>query len=88
MGEAAAGAPIFFRHRGAQQTGRTRFCPDVALIHAGVVPAVDVRGVFVADETPRLLLEQNEVLGHPRRPRNVEGIHSERFPDDSGFWAQ
>ena len=75
MGEGAAGAAIFLRHRGAQQTGLAGLGPDLALVHAFFVPAVDMGSEFVGDEAPRLLFEQDEVLGHPRRPRKIEGIH-------------
>ena len=37
-----------------------------------------MRHEFVGDEAPRLLFEQDEVLAHPRRPREIEGVHTMR----------
>ena len=65
VGEAAAGAAVFLRHRGTQQAGLARLGPHVALVHALLVPAVDMRCELGLYETPRLLLEEHEVLGHP-----------------------
>ena len=75
MREAAAGAAVFLRHRGAQQAGLAGLGPDLALVHAGLVPAVEMGDEFVGDEAPRLLLEQDEVLAHPGRARKIEGSH-------------
>ena len=69
MREGAAGAAIFLRHGGAEQAGRAGLGPDVAVVHAVFVPAVDMGGEFVGNEAPRLLLEQDQVLGHPGRAR-------------------
>ena len=75
MGEAATGTAIFLGHRRAQQAGDASLGPHLAVVDAGRVPAVDMGDEFIGDEAPRLLLEQDQVLAHPRRPRNVEGIH-------------
>jgi len=80
MGETAAGAAVFFRHRRAQKTGFTGLGPHLAVVHAGRVPAVDVGDEFIGDEAPRLLFEQDQVLGHPGRARQIDGSHGGAWP--------
>ncbi len=75
MRERAAGAAVFLRHGGAEQAGAAGLGPDLAVIHARLVPAVDMRGEFIADEAPRLLFEQDEVFAHPGRARQSKGVH-------------
>ena len=75
MREGAAGPAIFFRHGGAEQAGRARLGPDVAVVDAVLVPAVDMGDEFVGDEAARLLFEQDEVFAHPGRAREIEGVH-------------
>ena len=75
MREGAAGAAVFLRHRRAEQAGRAGLGPDLAVVHAGFVPAVEMRHEFVGDEAPRLLFEQDEVFGHPGRAREIECVH-------------
>jgi hypothetical protein len=83
MRKCAAGAAILLRHGGAQQAGRSGLGPDLALINAGLVPAVDLRREFVGDEPTRLLLEQHKVFAHPGRAREIERVHVHRAFDDS-----
>jgi hypothetical protein len=75
MREGAARPAIGFRHRGAQQAGRARPGPHLALIHALVMPAVDMRGELRPHEAAGLLFQQDEILGHPGRTRDVEDGH-------------
>ena len=42
MREGAAGAAIFLRHRRAEQPGFASLVPDLAVVDAGLVPAIDV----------------------------------------------
>ena len=80
MREGAAGAAIFLRHRGAEQTGRAGLGPHLALVHAVLVPALEMRHELGSDEAARLLLEQHEVLGHPGRAGKIENVHGESSP--------
>jgi hypothetical protein len=75
MREGAARAPILFRHRGAEETGGARLGPRLALIHALLVPALQVRREFALHEAARLLLEQHHVLGHPGGAGKIDGRH-------------
>jgi hypothetical protein len=75
--KAATGAAVLLRHRRAKESGRTGFRPDLAVIHALLVPAVQVRHILGRDEAPCLLLEQHEILGHPAGTREVEDVHDE-----------
>ena len=75
VGEAAAGAAIFLRHRSAQQPGRAGLGPDLAVVHAGLVPAIEMRNELRIDEAARLLFEQHDVFGHPGGTGNVERGH-------------
>ena len=53
--------------------------PDLVQTSRSYMPFSCQRSIwgseFVGDEAPRLLFEQDEVLGHPLRPRKIEGIH-------------
>ena len=73
--EGAADAAIFLRDGGAKQPGRAGLGPHLALIHALLAPALDMRREFRADEAPRLLFEQRQVLGHPGRSGKIERVH-------------
>src|SRR6185503_4006154 len=55
--------------------GLARLRPNLARVHALFVPAVEVRGEFVADEAARLLLEQHQIFAHPGRAWEIEGFH-------------
>ena len=79
--EGAASAAVFLRHRGAQQARRAGLGPDGAVIHALLVPAVEMRHEFGRDEAARLLLEQDEVLAHPGGARKVEDVHDDSLWD-------
>jgi hypothetical protein len=74
--EVDAGAAVLLRHGRAKESGRAGFRPDLAVIHALLVPVVQVRHILGRDEAPCLLLEQHEILGHPTRTRNVEDVHA------------
>src|SRR5207244_1988806 len=52
-----------------------RLGPHLALVHALLVPAVDMRREFGLHEAARLLFEQDEVFGHPGRAGKVEDGH-------------
>ena len=54
--------------------------PDVALVMALFMPAIDMGRELIADEAPRLLFEQDQVLGHPGRARQIDGIHGDAWP--------
>ena len=73
--ERAAGAAVLLRHRGAQEPGRARLGPHLALVHALLVPAIELRDELGADEPARLLLEQDHILGHPGGRGQVENAH-------------
>ena len=75
MREGAAGAAIFFRHRCAEQAGRTGLGPDLAIVNVGFVPAVEMGHELVGDEAPRLLFEQDKVFAHPGRAREIDCVH-------------
>ncbi len=75
MREASARAAIFLRHRCAEQAGRAGLGPDIAIVHAGFVPAVEMGNELVGDEAPRLLFEQDKVFAHPGRAREIECVH-------------
>ena len=75
MREASAGAAIFLRHRCAEQAGRAGLGPDIAVVHAGFVPAVEMGNELVGDEAPRLLFKQDKVFAHPGRAREIECVH-------------
>src|SRR5450759_1713057 len=61
-------------------SGFTGLGPHLAVVHAGRVPAVDVGDEFIGDEAPRLLFEQDQVLGHPGRARQIDGSHGGAWP--------
>ena len=73
--KAAADAAIFLWDGGAKQPGRAGLGPHLALIHALLVPALDMRHELRGDEAARLLFEQHEVLGHPGRAGKIERVH-------------
>ena len=75
MREGAADAAIFFGDSRAKQAGRAGLGPHFAVIHAFLVPAIEMGHEFGSDEAPGLLLEQHEVLGHPSRTGKAEGVH-------------
>ena len=75
VGEGAAGAAIFLGHRGAEQTGLPGLGPDLALVHALLVPAVEMRHEFVGDEAAGLFLEEDQVLGHPGGAGEIQDVH-------------
>ena len=75
VGEAAAPAAVFLGHRGAQEPGGAGLRPDVAVIHARLVPPLEMRHERGIDEAPRLLLEQHDILGHPGGTGNLERGH-------------
>ena len=77
--ERAADATIFFRDRRTKQPGRTGLVPDFALVHALLIPAIEMRHVLGRDEPSRLILEQHKVLSHPTRPGKVEDVHDRPF---------
>src|SRR5262249_8531328 len=74
-GEGAAGTAIFLRDRGTQETCRACLGPDVAIVDAAFAPALQVGRVLGRDETPSLLFEQHNVLGHPAGRRQIENAH-------------
>ena len=74
MREGAAGAAIFFRHRGAEQTGRAGLGPHLARIEVLLVPFFEMRDEFGGDEASRLLLEERHIFGHPGRTRQIENV--------------
>ena len=73
--ERAAGAAVFLRNPRAQQAGLAELVPGGTVHDAVLVPALDLRHQLVGHEAPCLLLEQDQVLGHPGRAGNVEGVH-------------
>jgi hypothetical protein len=73
--KSAAGAAVLLRHRGAEETRRARLRPHRAVVHALLVPALEVRPELGRNEAARLLLEEDEVFAHPDGAREVEGIH-------------
>src|SRR5262245_41950692 len=75
--KAAADASILFRNRRTKQPSRAGLGPDVAVVHALLVPAVEVWHVLVGNKAPCLLLEQHEFLGHPAGARKAKGVHHE-----------
>src|SRR5512140_2073624 len=80
--EGAAAAAVFFRHRGAEKSGLTGLLPHLALVHALVVPALDVRRELGLAEAADLLFEQDEVFGHPGGSRQIES-HGSGSPYES-----
>ena len=75
MRECAAGAAVFFRHRGAEQARLARLVPHIAIVDMRLVPAVEIGNKLVGNEAPRLLLEQDKVLAHPGRARKIDCVH-------------
>ena len=75
--EGAARAAVFLRHGGAQQPRRAGLGPHLALVHAGFVPALNVRCELRGNKSARLLFEQDKVLAHPGCARKVENIHGQ-----------
>src|SRR5262249_24333553 len=73
--EGAAGTAILLRHGGAQQARLAGFRPHGAVHDAVLVPLLHVRHELGREEAPRLLLEQDEILGHPVRTRHIEDVH-------------
>src|SRR5690349_15389304 len=76
MREAAARPAVFLRDSRTQQARRAGLGPDGTLVHALLVPALQMRRVFVCDEAPRLLFQENEILAHPVRTRDCEHAHA------------
>jgi hypothetical protein len=74
MREAATGAAELLRHGGAQEAGRASLRPHLARIEVLLVPLFEMRREFGADKAPRLALEENNVLGHPGRARQIEDL--------------
>src|ERR1700730_7215200 len=66
---------ILFRDRRAKQSRRAGLGPDLAVIHAALAPGLELRDILGRNEAPRLLFEQNEVLGHPTGQRKIENVH-------------
>ena len=79
MGEAAAGPAILLRHRCAEQPGLTGFGPHVAIVDAGLMPAVEMRDELVGDKAACLLFEQDKVFAHPLGSRKIDGVHRSFF---------
>ena len=65
MPEIAAGAAVFFRHRGAEKPGRTGLVPDLAVVDFLRMPAIDIGHIFGGHEAARLIFQQREVFRHP-----------------------
>src|SRR5262245_683041 len=72
-----AGPAVFFGNSRAKEAGRAGFGPNFAVVHALLVPVIEVGHILGHDEAPRLLLEQHEVLGHPAGTWEVEDAHEE-----------
>src|SRR5919108_840978 len=75
--KAAADASILFRNRRTKQPSRAGFGPDVAVVHALLVPGVEVWRILGGNKAPCLLLEQHEFLGHPAGTRKAKDVHDE-----------
>src|SRR6516162_9925468 len=75
MGESAARAAVLLGDRRAKQPCCAGLGPDLAVVHAALIPAVEIRRIFGRNEAARLPLEQNDVLAHPACRRNVENAH-------------
>src|SRR4029077_16249404 len=73
--EAAAGTAVLLRHRCAKQTGLTGFGPHIAIVDAGLMPAVEMRNELVGDKAARLLFEQDKVFAHPLGSWKIECVH-------------
>jgi hypothetical protein len=75
VGEGAARPAVFLGHRGAEQARLAGLGPDLARVDVVLVPLVEVRCEFGLHEAGGLVLEQDQVLGHPGRARQVEAGH-------------
>ena len=72
--ESAAAAAIFLRHRGAEEAGRAGLSPYLTGIKVVLVPLFKMGDELGGDKAPRLLFEQDDVLGHPCRAREIKNI--------------
>ena len=75
MGERAAGAAVFLGDHGAEQARLPGLGPDLARKDFVLVPLVDVRHEFGLQEAVGLILEQDKLLRHPGRTRQIERVH-------------
>src|SRR5262245_53902034 len=75
MRKCAARTAIFLGHRGAEESGLACLCPDVAIVDAGFMPAVQMRNELVGNKPPRLLLAQDKSFAHPYAPREIDCLH-------------
>jgi hypothetical protein len=75
MREAAPCPAILLGDGRAEEPRRARLGPDLAAVHAGRVPRLELRHIFGRDEAARLLLQEHDVLGHPGRAREIENAH-------------
>ena len=77
MREGAAGAAIFLRHRGAEQAGRARLRPALAVDLLGLLELVVARRDLLRQEAVRHVVEHADILAGPggfRQAENVGGI--------------
>src|SRR5262245_22494696 len=76
MGKGAAASAVLLGDGRAKKAGRAGLGPNLAIVHAALVPALELRHIFVRDEAPCLLFQERDIFGHPARTRHIKNAHA------------